>query len=88
MSARKSAVMKATEEIRTKADELDNRRRLQITNQVATIDRLLKDGSYDAEMAHLHQELAETQARLVDAMLEAQRLQRLYEPETAEKAAG
>lgn len=88
MSARKSAVMKATEGVRQAADAFDNRRRLQITNQVATINRLMEGGTYETEMAHLHEELAETQARLVDAMLEANRLRSLYEPETAEKAAG
>jgi hypothetical protein len=38
--------------------ELDQRRQTQIANQVAAINRLLKDGSYDKEMEKLHTKLA------------------------------
>lgn len=83
MSAKKSVVTKAVEDVRLAAQELDNRRRLQITNQVAAMNRLMEGGTYDTEMEHLHTELAETQARLVDAMLEVKRLRDQYEPEEA-----
>lgn len=86
MSAKKSAVTKATQEIAAQAQELDNRRRLQITNQIASINRLMEGGrTYDDEMQILHEQLADCQAKLVDAMLECKRLRDLYEPEQEAK---
>lgn len=52
------------EKVTAEAAELDIRRQKQIANQTETINRLLVDGSYDTEMAVLHQTLAETQAVL------------------------
>lgn len=43
MSAPKSAVNRAKKELQEAADALDMRRQQQITNQVATIDRLMKE---------------------------------------------
>ena len=43
---------------------MEARRQAQITNQIATINRLLKDGSYEGEMAKLHAELAEVTGRV------------------------
>lgn len=55
--------MKSTREISRVADELDARRRAQIANQIDSINRLLEDGSYDSEMAHLHEDLAHERAK-------------------------
>jgi DNA-binding transcriptional MerR regulator len=45
-------------------NELDRRRQMQITNQVASIDRLLEgDATYDSEMKKLHEDLADSQQR-------------------------
>lgn len=62
---------KAEKPTRTAADEiasLDIRRQAQITNQIDSINRLLKDGSYDEEMACLQAELAEARAKIVSAI--------------------
>lgn len=56
--------MNSTREVMEQADELDARRRHQIDNQVAAINRLLEDGSYDSEMAYLHDELALAHAKI------------------------
>lgn len=74
MAAPKSAVAKATAELQAQAQELDNRRQMQIRNQVASLNRVMQGGSYDDEMATLHEELADTQVRLEDALQELRRI--------------
>jgi hypothetical protein len=57
------------------AAELDARRQAQIANQIASINRLLSgEHGYTDEMSQLHQELADTQARLEEALTELARL--------------
>lgn len=51
-------------EMLDRADDLDKRRQLQISNQIDTINRLLNGGTYDDEMRILHEKLAECQAKL------------------------
>lgn len=46
------------------AEDLDRRRRQQIQNQIAAINRLLIGGSYTEEMKRLHEQLADAQVRL------------------------
>lgn len=47
--------------------ELDLRRQAQISNQVATINRLLEGGAtYDSEMKNLQEQLAEAQVRIAE----------------------
>lgn len=53
---------------------VDDRRQRQIRNQVASINRVMQGSSYDDEMAKLHAELADTQARLEAALLEIRHL--------------
>lgn len=53
---------------------VDDRRQRQIRNQVASINRVMQGSSYDDEMAKLHEELADTQARLEAALLEIRHL--------------
>jgi hypothetical protein len=55
-----------------KTRALDLRRQKQIANQIASINRLLKDGSYDEEMATLHAELAKARSTIDAALLEAE----------------
>jgi hypothetical protein len=43
------------QQILEQANTLDRRRQAQIANQVAAINRLLKDGEYDEEMRILHE---------------------------------
>lgn len=64
MSAPKSAVTKAIQELRRQADAMDLRRRKQIANQTATINRLLDNPSATDEIAKLNEQLAEAQARI------------------------
>lgn len=45
-----------------RAEALDARRRQQIKNQVASIDRLLGDRDAAAEIARLHERIAELEA--------------------------
>lgn len=54
--------------------DLDARRQKQIDNQRQSIDRLLGGSSYDAEMATLHEQLADAQARLDAATRELRAL--------------
>ena len=81
MSAKKSAVTKAVEQIQNQAAELDSRRQLQIKNQTETINRLLDDPSGTAEIERLNAALADAQAKAIDALLECKRLRETYEPE-------
>ena len=53
---------------------VDDRRQRQVRNQVASINRIMQGGTYDDEMAKLHEELADTQARLEAALLEIRAL--------------
>lgn len=75
MAARKSAVTKAVEEITAKADALDLRRRHQIDNQIAIINRLSDQGGYDDVVQDLVARLTEAQAQLDEAKAEISRLQ-------------
>lgn len=75
MSAPSSAVTKAVAEVEARADALDRRRRKQITNQIMSIDRLLRDATYDDEMRTLHEQLAEAQAQLDEVKAELQAVQ-------------
>lgn len=70
MAARKSAVTTALAEERRRFAEQAQRSQLQINNQVESINRLLEDGSYDHEMAALHERLVQTQMELADAELQ------------------
>ena len=47
---------------------IDQRRQAQLRNQVQTINRLLAGATYDEEMKTLHEQLAETQVRLQEAL--------------------
>lgn len=49
---------------------LDARRQAQIQNQIDSINRLLKDGTYDGEMAALHDTAAEQRARADSGLAE------------------
>lgn len=53
--------------IKLEADKLDQRRQAQIANQISTIDRLLEGATYEGELATLHEQLADTQVRLMMA---------------------
>lgn len=67
--------MKSTNDVLREADELDSRRRHQIENQVATINRLLNGETYEGEIRSLHEELAASQAeadRLRDELAKLQ----------------
>lgn len=70
MAKPKSAVAEATAEITAKADALDLRRRHQINNQIAIINRLSDQGGYDDVMQDLVARLTETQALLDEARAE------------------
>lgn len=63
----------ARQTLRAAAD-LDARRQAQIDNQIASINRLLVNGSYDTEMDQLHRSLAEAHAELNEARAELARL--------------
>lgn len=56
--------MKSIDQVIREADELDNRRRHQIENQIATINRLLVGVTYDEELRLLHEQLATAQSRI------------------------
>lgn len=61
------------QEVLEKARALDRRRMAQINNQIGTINRLLVDGTYDAEMKILHEgsaALAAENAELREALLQ------------------
>lgn len=55
-------------------DGLDQRRQKQIENQRHSIERLLGGSTYDQEMATLHEQLADAQARLDAATRELRAL--------------
>jgi hypothetical protein len=48
--------------MRDRAASMDLRRQKQIDNQIASINRLLKGGTYDSEMAYLHGQLSRVQS--------------------------
>lgn len=48
---------------RRAAAAMDLRRQAQIQNQIGSINRLMRGGTYDDEMAALHQELADHRVR-------------------------
>lgn len=75
MSSQKSAAEKVRAELLEKSGQLDSRRLTQIRNQVSTINRLMQGGSYDDEMRKLHEDLADTQVRLDDALAQIRGLQ-------------
>lgn len=54
--------MRSNEEILSVAEDLDNRRRHQIENQIQSINRLMEGSRYDQEMKILHEQLAEAQS--------------------------
>lgn len=70
MGKPKSAVTKAVQDIRREADALDARRRHQIDNQIAIINRISDQGGYDDAMQDLVARLSETQAQLDEAKAE------------------
>lgn len=47
-------------------DAIGMRWSARVQNQIATINRLLKNGEYDEEMRHLHEKLAEVRAYIED----------------------
>lgn len=55
---------------RKAADALDTRRQKQINNQIATINRLMVDGSYDSSWQWMNEKLAKEQAALDHALSE------------------
>lgn len=55
-------------ELLKRAALMDQRRQAQLRNQTATINRLLAGASYDDEMKTLHEQLAETQVKLEEAL--------------------
>lgn len=74
MSAPKSAVSKAVNEVREAAQELDLRRQKQIANQAAIIDRLMDGATYDDTFRETVESLSETQVRLDAALAEIREL--------------
>jgi DNA-binding FrmR family transcriptional regulator len=54
--------------LRDRAAAMDARRARQISNQIAAINRLLKDGSYEGEMKAVQELLATTGAELDEAL--------------------
>lgn len=60
----KNAIMAEAQRIVHEAEQLDVRRQIQITNQIASINRLLESGSYQGEIESLHKELVERDHKL------------------------
>lgn len=56
----------AAGDIIARAELMARRQQAQVTNQIASINRLLVDGSYDTEMAVLHMELADRDTVIED----------------------
>lgn len=56
--------------IRKRADALDKRRQRQIENQIAAINRLMIDGSYDHSWQWMNEKLAKEQVALDHALSE------------------
>jgi len=56
--------------VRKRADALDSRRQKQIENQIAAINRLMVDGSYDHSWQWMNEKLAKEQVALDHALSE------------------
>lgn len=52
--------------MRDRAASMDLRRQKQIDNQIASINRLLKGGTYDSEMAYMHGQVSRVQTAHAD----------------------
>lgn len=63
-TARAKIEREVRKELADQVEALDLRRRKQIDNQIATINRLLDGHTYDEELSTLHEQLAEAQAKV------------------------
>jgi hypothetical protein len=56
----------AAGDIIARAELMARRQQAQVTNQIASINRLLRDGSYSSEMEELHRELVDRDLLIED----------------------
>lgn len=75
MGKPKSAVTKAIEAERSKAQDIDNRRQAQVQRQVEIIDRLLDGATYDDVLRDQTNTIADLRVRLEASEAENARLQ-------------